>query len=268
MALTPPSITIGGVEKPWQPERILSYGGYGAGKTQQWLSIADLAQSAGGDEHFYVADADSAVIRSMCGDFSHLTNVTVTPMTHFRDYAQWAYDLQKMVKPGDWVVPDTSSSAYGEAIDYFLKKKYGSSRADFELEKMLDPDHKGPPIEPSDWVMIRSLFLNWWENMVVRELSDKLRCHVFTTAEAKQMMEHYEKKRNDKSDLIDYGEIGFRPDGHRSLPHKVHTVGFSQRSATKWFFTPVKDRQRPLKTITVNNFAVDYLMQVAGWTVN
>lgn len=268
--MIPPPYTIGDKTYDFLPERILGYGSYDAGKTQAWLSIADLYQSVGDPAQFWVADADSAVIRSMSDEFAHLRNVHVTDIHEFRDYAVWAKNLASSgeVNRGDWVVCDTASSAYGEATDYYLQRRYGMNRAEYELEKMFDEDHKGPPIEPSDWVMIRTIFLNWWEGMIVRDLSEKLLVNVFATAEGKQIMEHFEQKRKDKSELIDFGEVGFRPDGHRSLPHKVHTVGMMKRTASKYFFVPIKDRQRPKKAVEMSpSFAVAYLLQVAGWTV-
>lgn len=271
MGMKPPPYVIGGETHEFLPERILGFGPPAAGKTQAWLSIADLYQQVGDPATFWVADADSAVLRSMSGTFSHLTNVDVTGVHEFREYAEWADRIAKSgeVRPGDWVVIDTASSAYTEAQDFYLKKRYGMDRVTYELEKMFDDDHKGPPIDPADWVMIRNLFLNWWERMIVRALSEVSEVNIFATAEAKQIMEHHEKKRDDKSDLIDYGPMGYRPDGHRSLPHKVHTVGMMKRTATKYFYVPVKDRQRSLSNVELSpSFAVAYLLQVAGWGVD
>ena len=275
MALVPPDYIIGDVNYGVEPERILLYGPEGSGKTQAWLTIADLALTAGSGETFYVADSDAGVKRSMMRDFAHLTNVQLTTIAEFRDYKTWSRGLKDTIKPGDWVVSDTASAGYEKAQDLFFEAKYGKSRDEVEFERMLDKAYnnkKGPLIEPEDWVMIRNLFLGWWVNDVVLGLSVKGGAHLFATAEPKQIFDHFEnptgKSKPDKSDWLSYGELGLRPDGHRSLPHKVHTVGLMKRSARSYWFTPTKDRQRPTEHMEVKNFAVDYLIQRAGWTIS
>lgn len=272
MSFIPPSHEVAGIHYEWIPERILTYGGYGAGKTQAWLSIADLYQKTGTPGTFHVADADDAVVRSMSGSFSHLTNVSVTPVSYFVDYAKWAIALRDRVEKGDWIIPDTASSAYSAAVDHYLMQMYGETRADFELARLIDPDHKGPPIESGDWVQIREQFLSWWEKLVVRDLSTARLCHLFATAEPKQVLDHYESKSKDKTTLQDYGELGWRPEGHKSFPHKAHTVLLMSRTDNgeigfKYWATTVKDRSdRDTKNLRIENgFAMDYLMGRAGW---
>ena len=70
------------------PERILAMGPFWSGKTFSWLKIADWAQRTGSPAHFYVLDTDSAVTRMLnaSGNFSHLTNVTVTNVWEWPQY--------------------------------------------------------------------------------------------------------------------------------------------------------------------------------------
>lgn len=281
MPLKAPSVTIGGVDHGVVPERFLSYGPEYSGKTQCWLSVALLAQQVGGDETFWVADSDSGVLRSMSRDFTELTNVSLTNVIDFNDYKKWARGLRDVVRPGDWVVSDTASTAYEKAQGLFFKMKYGVTRQELEFERMFDSTRKAgsPLIEPDEWVAIRDAFLNWWEIDIVAELSLRRSCHVFATAEAKQIFDHFENPRKDghkkdKSAWLDYGDLGFRPDGHKSLPHKVSTVFFMKRGydsakdESAWWLTPTKDRQRVLKPLKLENgFAVDYLLGRAGWVV-
>lgn len=272
MSFIPPSHTVAGITYDWIPERVLAYGGYGVGKTQAWLSIADLYFKTDTPGTFHVADADDAVLRSMSGQYDHLTNVKVTPVIYFTDYAKWAIGLKDEVQKGDWIVADTASSAYSAATEHYLSKMYGKTRSDFELERLLDPEHKGPPIEPGDWVQIRGLFLSWWENLVVRDLSTAKLCHLFATAEPKQVLDHFEGKSKDKSVLQDYGALGWRPEGHKSFPHKAHSVLMFARTGNgedgfKYWVQTVKDRSaRDTKNLRLDNgFAMDYLMGRAGW---
>lgn len=272
--LQPPSINVGGKEHRI-PERILLYGNEGVGKTQTYLDIAALLAQVGDDAQLHVADADAgAVLRSMSGEkYRDLANVNVTDISDFPDYPNWARTVSENCKPGDWAIVDTASSGYHKAQDYYIFTKYGMTRAELEFERILDTSRgNGPLIEPEDWIMIRSLFLNWWERHIITELSEKRGLNILATAEAKMVHEHFEKKSNDNSTLMDYGGLKFRPDGHKSLAHKVHTVAFLKRtgadaSKAKHWFIPTKDRQRETKNLEITDFAVDYLMGRAGWVV-
>lgn len=273
MALIPPVITIGN-DAYIEPERILVYGIHGSGKTNMWLQIAAASDP---DVTFHTIDTDNGVVRSMSRDFAHLTNVSVTTVQGFYDYVTWAKELDKIIKPGDWIVPDMASTAYNAAADFYLQRKYGKTRQEIEfeheMEKMLNAEVKAgaPAIAPDDWVMIRNLFLNWWEGMVVKGLSVKHGAHIFATAEAKQVMEHYEAKNPDQTILRDYKDLKFKPDGHKSLAHRVHTVAMTNRTGNgtetdNFWFIPVKDRQRDMSNLIVGNFVDDYLVGRAGWS--
>ncbi len=272
----PPPTIIGGVNKGRLPERSLLFGTAGSGKTTAWLTIADMCKKVGDPATFYVADSDDGVLRSMSGRYAHLDNVVVEDVMDFRGQMKWAVGMQSTAKEGDFVIVDTASSAYEWAQEYYFEKKYKMSRTELELERMFDADRKegAPLIEAEDWVAIRNMFLNWWQRQVVYKISVANSVHVIATAEAKQLMEHFEKKKADKSDLIDYKDLKYRPAGHQSLPHKVHTVAMMRRVGTGFWFNPVKDRDRPgrsmddlLKQMKVTDYATDYLLNRCGWTV-
>lgn len=272
----PPETFIGGVSQGRLPERQLIYGTEGSGKTFAWLTVAKMCHDLGDPAQFWVADSDAAVPRSMSNTFSELTNVHVTDILQFRDYMEWTVARMEDASPGDYLVVDTASAGYELAQEYFFEAKYKMSRTELELERMFDPTWKSgaPLIEPEDWVAIRNMFLNWWTRLVVQKISVAKGVHVIATAEAKQLMEHHEKKKKDKSNLIDYSELGYRPAGHQSLPHKVHTVAMMRRIGTGFYWNPVKDRERPnrgmddmLKHMKIENYAIDYLMGRCGWEV-
>lgn len=272
----PPAVTIGDNPPERLPERYLGFGPEGSGKTQAWLSIANMCHQVGSPAKFYVADSDAAVKRSMSNTFSHLNNVIVYDINEFRDYLTFAQTIMPEVKEGDWAVVDTASAGYELVQEYFFEARYGMSRQELEWERLFDSNWKEgkPLVEPEDWINIRNGFLNWWVRMMVRQISVKNNVNLFATAEAKQVFEHFDGKAKDKSTWLTYKELGFRPAGHQSMPHKVNTVAMHRRMANGFWINPTKDRERPGKTtdellahMKINDFAVDYLMGRCGWEV-
>jgi hypothetical protein len=281
VALKPPDLIQAGINVGSDPERILIFGPAGGGKTEAWLTIADLMQKLGSGEHFYVADTDQAVRRSMSA-FGHLENVTVTQCNDFRAYKTWARETRDVVNPGDWVVTDTASTGYEQAQRMFFDKKYGMTRDELEFERAFSDayaNRKGPLIEPDDWIMIRNAFLGLWEHDIVLELSTKRGAHLFATAEPKQIFDHFEnpqgRPKADNSAWLDYGQIGLRPDGHKSLDHKVHTIMLIRRTNVGHYVSYIKDRgERSTSQLIVRDskeggFAMDYLLspERANWSV-
>jgi len=282
MALKPPDLILAGVNVGYDPERFLIFGPAGGGKTQCWLDIADLVQKLGSGEQFYVADTDQAVKRSMSA-YGHLENVHVTQTTDFRLYKMWARGLREVIKPGDWVVCDTASTGYEQAQRMFFDKKYGMTRDELEFERAFSDaykDRKGPLIEPDDWIMIRNAFLGLWEHDIVLKLSVEMGAHLFATAEPKQIFEHYEnpkgKPKPDNSAWLDYGQIGLRPDGHKSLDHKVHTIMLIRRTGVGHVVSYIKDRgERSTSQLLVGEskdgggFGMSYLLAAdrGNWSV-
>lgn len=264
--LKAPEIQIGQLAPVPSRERILVYGTEGSGKTSAWLSIANLYQAQEMPNRFYVLDTEDSVPRSMSNRYTHLENVHITGANRFNEYIEWAEYLQEVVQEGDWVVADSGSSGYEAATAYYLEKRYSQSRAVYELEHLL-AGNKGPAIDPGDWVNIRNLFLYWWKNLVTVRLSEDFGIHVFATGEAKQLLEHYDAKKADTSAWLDYHEVGWRPDGHQKWPYTMHTVAYMKRSSSAWWCRTMKDRERETGNFKVNDFAIDYLLSVAGWEI-
>ena len=269
--LEPPFITFNGVERQLR-ERIIGYGLPSSGKTNAWLDIARLHQASGSDATFYVCDSEDGVYDSMKRDYTDLANVDVCVVGEFPDWTEWAERVAGVVKHGDWVVADSGSTAYERATEYYLFKRFGKSKATLQLEAALDPTSRGPAIEPGDWTNIRTMFLYWWNSQIINDCSMKGGAHVFATAEAKPVLEHFERKKNDKTITQEYGEIGHRPDANPKWLHRINTILYFQRAGKaggySYYVRPAKDRQRDESHFKLENgFAVDYLINRAGWTM-
>ncbi len=272
----PPEIIVGEVSHGRIPERMLMFGSEGSGKTHNWLTIADMCANIGSDQQFYVADTDFAVPRSMSNRFSHLTNVNVTDVTDFKQYVLWAQSLKETVTPGDFVIADMGGHAYHFAQEHYFESKYGMSRSEVEWERLFDraDDDRGPLVEPEDWINIRNGFNNLWNRMIIRDIVVARGASLFATAETKDILKHFDGQAKDKTVWLTYKDLGFKPDAHKTLLHKSQTVAMCRRLNNGFWLNPVKDRERPGKTVDellthlkVEDFAIDFLMGRAGWEI-
>lgn len=85
------------------------------------------------------------------------------------------------------------------------------------------------------------------------------------TAEAKSIGKRDLEKDADAKRL--YGPLGYFPSGQDTIRHAMSTTLFLDHpNMGEWRLTTIKDRQREEQDkLSVGEFAIDYLMAVAGW---
>lgn len=258
MALTPPY--------PLQ-ERILVIGLYGSGKTRAWLEIARLAQKSGSDARFYCIDTDDGTMRLLYTEFRDLQNVEVRRVLEWEEYVAAAGEFAARVRPlVDWLVVDMIDLSWDEAQNEFVEEVHGKDLASYLLEvrRAMEEDstlYASGFSGTSDWPVIKALYRQFIQTVLFRH-----RGHVFACAPVEKL--DYDRETDKVARLL-FGSHGVKPRGEKRLGHQFHTVlWLNQPTVGDFRLTTIKDRGRPsLDAARLSNFALQYLVQVAGWTL-
>ncbi|MDX1746984.1 MAG: AAA family ATPase [Halobacteriales archaeon] len=241
-------------------ERILVMGSFGTGKTYGWLKIAEWMQRTESPGHVYVIDTDRAAERMLApgGDFDDLANVTVRDVYEWTQYQDALEEFLPILTEHDWLVIDFVGSAWSAVQDWYVETIYDSSIDEFFLQARLNMKSGNPLDGWKDWSVINRVYKKWMDKIVHRTAS-----HVYMTAVADPV-----RDTDDQALRQIYGRIGARPRGQKDLGHHPHTVALNTALGNEWYMTTVKDRSRPLVTgKQINDFAIDYLVNIAGWSV-
>ena len=252
-------------------ERILAFGGPGAGKTRAYLSIAELLQKTGSKATMYVIDTDYAVDYMLQVGFPDLTNVEFTEVGDWHEYMSAVNDFQKKLKPGDWLVADLLNYAWEAVQEHYSTEAYGKDLATHFLERKRAASKRSEEAwdGASDWTIIKPLYRQFVNRFFYRH-----RAHVFATAGVKPIARS--GKWADNNEVVaTFGTIGFKPEGEKRTPHHPHTIIHLKRSkGGEFLMDTAKDRERPdmvdvgLGTEeSPGSFAKSYLLGVAGWSL-
>lgn len=255
MALAPPST---------RREAILVMGPYGSGKTTAWLNIAKWAHTTGSGMQFYCIDTDNALeaFLGIGSQYQHLDarnggNIHHVPVFEWEEYEAALKQFRSQVGPEDWLVADFMSTAWEAVQDWYVTEMFKTSPAEYFLEAR-KAKAGGMPLDGwKDWSIINRVY-NQWANTVMHRTPG----HKFLTAQAKPLSEN-----DDKGLKAIFGAHGVRPSGQKRLGHIVHTVLHSQVVRQgEVYLTTIKDRERPaIEGLKSTDFALDYLVNIAGW---
>lgn len=230
-------------------ERILATGGPGSGKTSAWLSIAKKNP----DSHFYVIDSDFAVDRMLDG--KSLTNVTHDVATEWTEFVELTRKYQKAMKPNDWLVIDFISPAWNAVQAWYVEQVFGKDIDAYFVDRR-KAKAKNDLEGDTDWKVINKAY-GAWATMLLKTPG-----HLFATAPVKAVGD-----RDDAATKQLYALHGVKPEGQKMLSHQFHTVLMLSRARGGEFqMSTVKDRERrEVNKAEVKDFALSYLLSVAGW---
>jgi len=254
-------------KNPHVYERILAFGSWDTGKTRAWLSIARLAQVSGSDAQFYVIDSDNdAVPRMLSGEtFSMLRNVHIFPVMTWEDFVDAAEKINAItLRPNDWIVIDMIDKAWSAVQEYFVEQVWGQEIGDYFLQARKNMREDAKAIAwmegRTDWPVIKKLYTTWLNKVVVRP-----RCHVYAATAVETIRDSDDKAVKQMAAAAG----GLRPAGEKRLPHYFHTVVLFQKlNETTRSILTVKDRKRErLMGVQLTDFAAQYLLGPAGWTL-
>lgn len=253
-------------------ERILAFGGPGAGKTRAWLTIADTYVKTKTPGKFYVIDTDDTYYASV-EEFPAVAEsgiVTAEVVWDFPSYRAAASKFKEVATGDDWVVCDLFDKGWEEVQNFYSEQVFGSDKGDFFLavRKSIEESNKkkaastGSAFEGwTDWPTIKALHASWANDVIFRHPA-----HVYLAAGSKAVA----RKTDNKDTIETFGHIGAKPAGEKGLAaHGVNTVlMFSQTKAgEEWVIDTAKDRggRQALMQSPAGNFAMSYLVKVAGW---
>ena len=237
-------------------ERILLFGGPGAGKTRSWLDIAKLSQKTGSDARFFAIDTDFAVDRMLMGeDFADLTNVEHAVVDDWTDLMSSLDKYRKEMTPKDWLIVDMLGYAWEAVQAYYTQQVFGEDLGSFFLAaRKADKEREFEGW--TDWKVINKLYAQLTTKLM------RTQGHVLCTAAIDKVGE-----RDDEAVRKMFGRFGVKPRGQKHTGHLFHTLLISQQAGPEsWVLTSVKDRERRLLEAEPNKgFALSYLVRVAGW---
>lgn len=243
-------------------ERIMVMGGFGSGKTSCWLNIAKWSKETGSDAKFYVLDTDASVRHMLTipgSQYADLDNIILTEVFDWNEYNDALNAAAAAARPGlDWIVIDFVSTAWDAVQEYYVAEIYKKDMDEFFMDQAKSRAGGNALDGWKDWSVINRLYKQWSNTMIHRH-----KAHLFLVAGAKAIGD-----KEDRSVRATFGTYGVRPAGQKHLGHLPHTVLLNATATPgEIFLTTVKDRERRVLdgTQKLNEFALDYLVGVAGW---
>jgi hypothetical protein len=256
------------MRKPTSRERILNYGRDGAGKTYNYLMIAEALP----DVPFFVIDTDDTTERMLEDEFSGLTNVKAIVVQDWEEFEEAIRDslreIDKITKNGTtprqdlpWLIVDPCDYTWDWAQEYFVNRVFDSDIDEYFIQARRELAKDAKKLNPLegwvDWQVINRIFQGRWN-----PLTKGRNYHLFLTTKAAEV------RREDKTARELYDAIGSMPAGEKRMGYRVHTVLYSVKTVKQdiWQISTSKDRGREmLKEMPVSDFAGDYLEDIAGW---
>lgn len=244
------------VHSPHQSrERILAFGGYGAGKTWNYF---DIARHTPDGVRFWVIDTDMTTLPFLeSEEFGGLESrfEVFEPFT-WPEYMDAIKRIRGEAGRDDWIVVDMMHKPWEEVQNHFAEEVYGTDLGDYwtsYLKALQEKDGRGSKSAfdgTTDWQAIKKMYAQFTGNLL------RVKGHLYLAAP--------EKKVNEQFDGDVYSDGGMKPDCEKSTGHMTRTVLRMKRQRV----TTVKDRQRgEIQGAKVNSFALDYLVAKGGWQV-
>lgn len=254
-------------------ERILGFGHEGSGKSSAILSVARRCPNS----KFWIIDNDNSYDRLLETDYQDVWaqgNILFAgehfgklPLNDWDNSVLAIAQATNQMSRDDWLVVDMTSKLWPQVQDAFTDKIFGKDIDDYflhvrKLKANAGDDKKslGAFDGWKDWPVINNMY-----NKGVAEKLLNCPGHLYCVAESNKLSEDDDKGMRDL-----YGMFGVKPAGQKRSGHIMQTVMFFARDtrAQECKMTTIKDRGRGLWTDGVfTDFAVDYLVNTAGWQV-
>lgn len=249
-------------------ERILLFGGGGAGKTNAVCNMARYMPYA----TFHVGDTDisQAYDRALATEYQDVDergNMHVQIIVpEWEAYKEWA---QRVVREGDpttdVLVIDNGTAPWTWVQNWYGEKALGIDIVDAMMQMQKDSKNK------SEFSKAMSETMNW--PLINKEFQRGFyaplhawRGHFIIVCEAAVT-----RKDDDEDEKLLYGSLGAKPKGNGTLHHvAASNLLLMQRprqgKRDVWAISTAKDRGRPKQERTeMDEFAIDYLVGIGGW---
>lgn len=245
-------------------ERILAYGGAGTGKSSITLNMARYMPYA----QFHVIDLDYSMtydrlLATEYPDVDDRGNVHV----HVCDPEWEAFEqLFKSIVAGgdpevDWITIDPATITWDLVQSWWIASVHGDNIADHMAQARKEAadmkEYSATMAGDMTWPAVNKQYMEKFYRMY-----HAWRGHSVLICEPAEL-----SRDADADTKSTYGFVGFKPKGQKTLPHVAATNVFLDHPRKDlWRMTTIKDRGRQLvEKQKVNEFAYDYLVEVAGW---
>jgi len=252
-------------------ERILAIGITGAGKSYQWLKLAEALLPTGAK--FRCIDTDAAIDFMLETQFPHLRpenggNVYVYPVFNWPDYRNTLEEviMKEPIEDKDWLIVDMADTPWESTQRYFTSEIFEKSMGDYFLQvrKELQASKKKTSSVAReafdgwmDWSVVNKLYFDW-----INPIIYQMKCHVYGATKVQKL------GKEDDPDIKElFGEYGIRPTGQKALGHQFHSILLLIPGKERWFITTIKDRggRTYFKRTPFVSLYMQYLVAKAHW---
>lgn len=247
-------------------ERILLMGGGGTGKSTAVVRLAEAIPTA----EFYVVDNDiSSAYDRLMSSYQWVTNINVYPiMPGWEDYIATVKEIVSEhncpaglpVHERPWLAIDSATPSWDDVQSFYIDSVMGSEigSAMIELRKGAknQKEYMAALGDLMQWPTINKIYATFYNEL------RKWRGNFVLTTEVA------ETGRNDKEEVSSiFGFLGVKPKGQGRLHHVASTnLLLTVTGRDTWRMTAAKDRERQkCERVVFDNFALDYLVEVAEW---
>jgi hypothetical protein len=246
-------------------ERMVLFGGGGVGKTTAILTIARRITKG----KLWIIDNDFsyAYERALQTDFKDVSPARVEVIEVGDSWQDMRDALDRVLLEGnpdeDWLIVDSISPTWDAVQSWYAQTVMNDTFAGYmtELRAKVNDMTEFNKILAADgrWQFINKEYFDGFYGPIRR-----WRGHMILTAEAKSLSSQADAEEKEL-----YGFLGVAPVGQKRLKHIAHTnLYLAKPGQGSYVLTTVKDRNRAeQERLPINDFALDYLRGVAGWTV-
>jgi len=263
-------------------ERINIFGLAGIGKTHQYFQIAKWHHDLGSDAMFYAVNTDTSFEVLYFNDGFQLPNLHWTDCTSFNDMYEAAKMYHGKLRPQDWLCIDLQDDAWSLVQDEYTQiraREQGISIDNLGELWITGGETKKYPIEGWDWQTPNARYRALTNNYILRGLG-----HRFIISRQTDVMEPSAGMKEDpisKQNRLLFERHGVKPGGQKEDPSRWHTIlHVTSAGEKKQKISTAKERwgtRRHMGHVTgngkqvlgevLNDFFLDYLIGVAGWTM-
>lgn len=254
------------------PERIMGFGEGGSGKSSSVLSMARYMP----ETKFWINDTDVSfaydrLLATEYQDVDETGNVTILQATDWHEFVE---NMDQIDKDGDnkadVLVVDNATFTWSWVQDAHVQAQYGADIDEFMAQlKRENPnsmkEYSAALADGMQWPLVNKKYVKGFYRHF-----HKWRGHAIMIAESKPVS----KQEKDEDIITQFKVHGAQPAGQKELPFVMATNvlfldrGIRNGKAT-WAMTTTKDRGRPKQEkMELDEFAIDYLVDIAGWEVS
>ena len=253
------------------PERILGFGEGGSGKSTMVLNMARYMP----ESHFWVNDTDVSfaydrLLATEYQDVDSQGNVHILLATEWDEFTANMDKSSTDGKPrerGDVLVVDNGTFPWKWVQDQHIEQQYGMDYDTFlsnlkqEYAGKSNREYMAALADQMQWGIINKKFTRGFYRHYHKWAS-----HAIIVAQSKEVR----KDEQDDEIITQFKVHGAQPSGQKELPYVMATnVLFMDRGRDKWAISTTKDRGRPKQfKMDLDEFALDYLVDIAGWEVS